>query len=91
MVARLSSALKSGVYFPLEHGNIVLCHNHQGIVGVADDTSPGRTSSFMMSSKATFQSKGPRTDPCGTLFAISLLIISDAVVQATPGPGSNPR
>ncbi len=30
-------SLKVSVYLRLEHGNIILCHNHQGIVDIADN------------------------------------------------------
>ncbi len=40
----MGHSLKGGVHLPLEHGNIILCHNHTGIVDVADDLTPGGTS-----------------------------------------------
>ncbi len=79
-------SLKGSVHLLLEQGNIVLCSNHQGIVSVEDDTSPhpggtssDGTSSFKMSSKVIFLSRGLRIDPCGTPHVIFFLTMPDAV------------
>ncbi len=44
---------------------------------------PSGTSSFRMSSKAIFHSRGPSTDPCGTPHVISFSTMLDAVCANT--------
>ncbi len=38
LAVHLAMLLKGSVYLPLVHGNIILNHKHQSIVGVPDDT-----------------------------------------------------
>ncbi len=83
----MSDSFRVVVCFPLKYGNVVLCCNHEDIIGVADDTYPGGMSSFRMLSKVIFQSRDPRTDPCGTLHVTSFLIMPAAVCSSTSSSG----
>ncbi len=36
----IGHSLKGSVYLPFQHGNIILCCTHQGIIGIVDDIYP---------------------------------------------------
>ncbi len=80
----LSSAIttRSIVYFPLERGNIILGHNHQGIIGVAD-IYPQWDILLQDVIKGNIPKQISKTDPCGTPQFISFLIMHDTVSTST--------